>query len=394
MSTVSLPDYVDAVLARFNNRGIEAYVVGGCVRDILMGRVPNDYDICTSALPQMIMELFPDSLPTGIKHGTVTVRSEGHNVEITTFREDGEYSDSRHPDQVHFLSGVEGDLTRRDFTINAMAMDRYGRIKDLFGGENDIKAGIIRCVGDPAKRFSEDALRMFRAIRFSAQLGFDTDITVMEAVCKLSPAASTLSSERIRDEIEKTLLSPTPRLAGTYFEMGLMDRFSSRGYSDEFENLKRAPVNARQRWSALCAVLIRGAYISDSAEFLTRLRLDSKTVRAASGGAEIAVRGDISDSVGWKHCIAKNGVEASICAASSMDVVYGIGHRAALDETLTSGECMRISELALDGNDLLKYGLRGTEIGRAQNMLLEQVISHPEVNTKENLLKFLQSSHF
>ncbi len=194
--------------------GYEAYPVGGCVRDLLMGREPGDVDICTSALPQEVMALFPSAVPTGLKHGTVTVPGEQCNVEITTFRRDGSYADARHPDAVSFGVGLVEDLSRRDFTINAMALPEYGEVIDPFGGRADLERKLIRCVGDPDRRFSEDALRMLRGVRFAAQLGFTLEGETGWAMRRNAHLVEHVSRERIRVELEKTLLSPRPEGMG------------------------------------------------------------------------------------------------------------------------------------------------------------------------------------
>ena len=196
--------------------GFPAYYVGGCVRDRLLGRPVHDWDVTTAALPEEVMALFEHCVPTGIRHGTVTVFLDGAQAEVTTFRTEGVYLDGRHPSEVRFVRTLAEDLSRRDFTINAMAMDADGNVTDLFGGRDDLARRCIRCVGDPEKRFREDALRMLRAYRFSAQLGFALDAATAGAVERCAPLAAALSMERIRDEMEKTLLSPRPpvRAAG------------------------------------------------------------------------------------------------------------------------------------------------------------------------------------
>lgn len=189
-------------------REYRAYLVGGCVRDMIIGITPNDWDICTSALPKEVMEIFPTSRPTGLKHGTVTVVIGSHSVEVTTFRADGAYSDHRRPDSISFVTDLTADLSRRDFTMNAVALSPDGLTVDPFGGIEDIRLGIVRCVGEPELRFEEDALRMFRALRFAARLGFTIDIDTYSAIAAKAPLAASLAAERVRDELEKRC-SPT-----------------------------------------------------------------------------------------------------------------------------------------------------------------------------------------
>ena len=197
MTNRHIPKYIYNILKRINNSGFESYLVGGCVRDMLIRRHIHDWDIATSASPEEVIRIFPKTLPTGIKFGTVTVLSDGGKAEVTTFRSEGIYNDGRRPENVSFVSSLPVDLSRRDFTVNAMAMDIDGRITDLYGGIDDLLSKTIQCVGDPQKRFSEDALRMFRAVRFSAQLGFDIEGSTKDAIIKLSHLSKRLSVERI-----------------------------------------------------------------------------------------------------------------------------------------------------------------------------------------------------
>lgn len=205
--SISLPSYVACALKKLNSCGYEAYVVGGCVRDTLMGRDPNDWDITTNALPEQIVAAFADFrvIPTGIKHGTVTVLVDEQPLEITTYRIDGEYSDHRHPDSVSFTRNLSDDLRRRDFTINALAYHPETGIIDLFSGLADIDNQRIVCVGDPEKRFTEDALRILRALRFSAQFGFPIEKITAQAIRRLSPLLRSIAAERIQSELVKLL---------------------------------------------------------------------------------------------------------------------------------------------------------------------------------------------
>ena len=190
--------------------GFEAYPVGGCVRDLLLARTPQDWDICTSALPPQVQSLFPHTVPTGIDYGTVTVVLDGHGLEVTTFRCEGGYRDGRRPDAVSFVSSLTDDLSRRDFTVNAMALAPDGTVIDPFGGQADLEGRVIRCVGDPMQRFQEDRLRMFRAIRFAAQLDFTLDPELVHALEELGPQPHHLPAERIRPEVVKTLCALPP----------------------------------------------------------------------------------------------------------------------------------------------------------------------------------------
>lgn len=226
---INIPSTVSNIINILESHGFEAYVVGGCVRDSILGRVPNDWDITTDALPEKVMEVFKDIgatvVPTGIKHGTVTVIINNDSYEITTYRIDGEYKDSRRPEEVIFTSKLEEDLARRDFTINAMAFNPKEGLKDYFNGIDDLKERKIRTVRNPMDRFEEDALRMLRAIRFSAQLTFDIEEETIEAIKKLSSNIKNISVERIREEFNKIILSDNPKAIYDLYEYGLLENF-------------------------------------------------------------------------------------------------------------------------------------------------------------------------
>lgn len=225
MENITPPKYVRQVLRSLQARGYVAYLVGGCVRDMALGVRPHDWDICTSALPEQVMAVFPGARPTGLKHGTVTVRVNSRSVEVTTFRSEENYTDHRHPETVRFVGELTTDLSRRDFTVNAMALSPDGLLMDPFGGLADLERRCIRCVGSPELRFEEDALRMFRALRFSARLDFTIEESTLAAIEKKAHLASALAAERIRDEVEKTLLTLRPDTVGLMQRLGLLDAF-------------------------------------------------------------------------------------------------------------------------------------------------------------------------
>ena len=207
---IEIPDGVERIIQKLNHQGYEAFAVGGCIRDTLLGREPKDWDITTSASPWQVKELFGRTIDTGIQHGTVTVMDGRTGYEVTTYRVDGEYEDGRHPKSVKFTSSLKEDLKRRDFTVNAMAYSHKRGLVDEFGGLKDLKSQVIRCVGKPEERFGEDALRMLRAIRFSAQLDFSIDPGTWAAVKAVAPNLKKVSKERIQAELTSLLLSPHP----------------------------------------------------------------------------------------------------------------------------------------------------------------------------------------
>lgn len=245
-----MPDWVRACCTALEEAGYEAYPVGGCVRDTLLGRMPGDWDVATSALPEAVQALFPHTVPTGLAHGTVTVVLDGIPLEVTTFRREGPYSDGRHPDGVTFGASLEEDLARRDFTVNAMALAPDGSIVDPFGGRKDLRGKLIRCVGDPDRRFTEDGLRLLRAVRFAAQLGFALAEATAEALARNAACLDRVSGERVKGELEKILLSPRPEWAALPVELGMLARFGAAPGPLDFTGVPPMP---EDRWSALCA---------------------------------------------------------------------------------------------------------------------------------------------
>ncbi len=355
--------------------GFPAYYVGGCVRDRLLGRPVHDWDVTTAALPEEVMALFEHCVPTGIRHGTVTVFLDGAQAEVTTFRTEGVYLDGRHPSEVRFVRTLAEDLSRRDFTINAMAMDADGNVTDLFGGRDDLARRCIRCVGDPEKRFREDALRMLRAYRFSAQLGFALDAATAGAVERCAPLAAALSMERIRDEMEKTLLSPRPPVLRTMADAGLL-KAAGIDALPELDWLAELPAEPSVRWAGL-KVLYPALEPS-------RLRLPSRLCSLI--GCAASAYCPRPDRLALKRAVAENGAEAAEIAAALA------GEEALLSEILASGECVTLGQLAVSGSDL--SWLRGREVGQMLHALLAHVLCHPEENTREALLKLAQSPAF
>lgn len=327
MTWTDLGPGAEECLAVLTGAGCAAYPVGGCVRDLLLGRARGDVDICTSARPEEVMALFPRAVPTGIAHGTVTVPTGDGNIEITTFRREGGYADSRHPDAVSFDVGLREDLSRRDFTVNAMALGPGGEVIDPFGGREDLKKGLIRCVGDPDRRFAEDALRMFRAVRFAAQLGFQLEEKTAQALERNAFWAEKLSRERIRSEMEKILLSPRPEMAVQLFQNGLLKHLYTPLFDPKLDVLSAVPATREDRWRAFCK----------ASGFPISLLPVERKLRRAVEHPEAAV----------------------------------------------------IPTLALKPRDLQALGLKGSEISAAQKKLALHVLAHPTHNTKEALLSLL-----
>ena len=388
MENIAPPKYVRQVLRSLQARGHVAYLVGGCVRDMALGVRPHDWDICTGALPEQVMEVFPGALPTGLKHGTVTVRINSRSVEVTTFRSEENYADHRHPETVRFVGELTTDLSRRDFTINAMALSPDGLIMDPFGGLTDLEHRCIRCVGSPELRFEEDALRMFRALRFSARLDFTIEEATLAAIGKKAHLASALAAERIRDEVEKTLLTPRPETVGLMQHLGLLDGFlcARADALPELKLLTKLPRKALDRWMALCVILRRRGLISSVEDFLTALRLDSRTIRCCTDGAALLEGRKPRGAPEWKRLLRRWGVDTVSCAARCRDALDGGSSSRELKSVLTSGECFSMKHLAVSGDDLTALGLKGRELGEMLNFLLDYVIEYPENNRRELLL--------
>jgi len=395
MEHLTPPKYVKQVLTTLEIEGFKAFLVGGCVRDMLLGRRPDDWDVCTDALPDEVLAAFPRAYPTGLKHGTVTVAIGKHRVEVTTFRSDGEYVAHRRPESVSFISDLRADLERRDFTINAIALPLSGLLIDPFGGREDLNARLIRCVGEPERRFDEDALRMFRAVRFSARLDFDIDGSTSDAIYACSQLAAFLAPERVCDELQKILSSQRPGMISRVMSYGLLDRYLLRSKTAvNLKRLARIPSNRTLRWAALCAALSSHRLIGSTEDFLRSLRLDNATIHACSGGVTIAMERLPSGNVEWKRLLASEGPEVAGCAAAAADMLNPSGCLRSLAAIRDSGECFSMKRLAVNGDDLLKLGMSGIELGRALKSLLDHVIEHPEDNEREKLLELISSAKF
>ena len=393
MITLSPPQYIKDILRKLEESGHRAYLVGGCVRDLLLDRLPHDWDICTSALPEEMLTIFPDAIPTGLQHGTVTVRGgKKHELaEVTTFRAETTYSDHRRPDSVAFIRDLDGDLSRRDFTMNAIALAEDGSLIDPFGGQEDIRRGRIRCVREPDARFQEDALRMFRALRFSAVLGFPIESETYAAIGRHAQLSAFLASERIREELEKTLCSARPELISDFFRLGLLNHLLlTPSPAVDCSTLTWLPAEPLLRWAGLCALLQDIGCIASAEAFLTALRLDGSTIRACSTGLTARQSMPLSTKLDGKRLLAAIGQDAAFCAAAG-DVVRTDGNPLTLlQDILASGDCISLKMLAVSGHDLAALGLRGQEIGAMLARLLDHVLTHPSQNKANILLAHAQ----
>ncbi|WP_432627044.1 CCA tRNA nucleotidyltransferase [Brotaphodocola sp.] len=406
-TAMKIPGNVERIIRTLNDHGYEAYAVGGCVRDTLLDRKPGDWDITTSARPQQVKELFRRTIDTGIQHGTVTVMMDRIGYEVTTYRIDGEYEDGRHPKQVEFTSSLIEDLKRRDFTINAMAYSHETGIVDEFGGVEDLKAKTIRCVGDPMERFTEDALRILRAIRFSAQLDFSIEEQTWNAIRVIAPNIAKVSKERIQVELTKLLLSDHPEKIREVYETGISPYISENFDSLNWKNAEipaTLPSEKYVRWAAF----LRCANAYDANGTLIPQPVPSLTEVPESASRAVKILRDLkldNDTIGRvKTLVAWSGVELSETpeairrAMSRMepevwDVLMELNGYSEKIKELTktireSGDCLDLKHLAVKGQDLIKAGVQpGKALGATLNQMLDDVLSHPDHNEKEYLLE-------
>ncbi len=374
---ITLPEYAEKTIGRLEAYGFEGYIVGGCVRDSLLGRTPDDFDITTSATPDKLMEIFSSdgfsAIPTGIAHGTVTVIYGGRPVEVTTYRIDGEYIDFRRPDKVEFTPSLAEDLKRRDFTVNAMAYSKKAGLIDLHGGKADLEEGLIRAVGDPKKRFTEDALRILRAIRFCSVLDFKMDAATEAAAFELSHLLAKISPERISAELSKLLM-------GKASARVIRDHFQIFAPILGFQEVPSPMVFASlTHLSASLPVRLAALYLGTgkAKERLRGLRFDGKTVARTVTVIE-NYREKITDYTEAKHLCRKVGTEAArdiaiLQAAGGELSPEALGY---FDKIEARGECISPAGLALNGKDLMALGLSGAEIGEALEYLLTEVIEN------------------
>lgn len=421
----------------FRNNGHSLYVVGGAVRDYLLGEENSDWDFCTDATPEQVISMFRTVIPTGIKHGTVTVVFRGENYEVTTFRTEGSYSDRRHPDEVRFVTDLREDLSRRDFTVNALAADcSDGRIYDYFDGEADLKARIIRAIGNPEDRFKEDALRLIRMCRFCSKLGFTADVPTYESACALSSTISFVSKERIYEEMSRILMTKKPSVGlGMMFETGLLKALIPE--LDECAHIEQDKVgsdnvlshilvsvdaaaswgyNLTVRWTMLLHDIGKPSCMKKIGNFTRFFGHDVKSAEIALGvmkdlkfsnvmqeDISILVRNHMTRyNSTWTDGAVKRLVnrvgrqrldmffEVLWCDRIASDGKPGLEETDLLKERIDAvlDQPMTLKDLAVNGNDLYEAGIpKGPEMGAVLNSLLEMVIDYPTLNNRETLLE-------
>ncbi|XCP87084.1 CCA tRNA nucleotidyltransferase [Roseburia hominis] len=437
---IELPEKVSRIIATLQDHGYEAYAVGGCVRDSILGRKPEDWDITTSATPMETKSLFERTFDTGIEHGTVTVLLEREGFEVTTYRVDGKYEDSRHPSEVHFTRSLSEDLLRRDFTINAMAYNEKDGLVDIFGGLEDLKKGCIRCVGNAKERFGEDALRILRAIRFSAQLGFEIEEDTKEAIRLLACTLANISAERIQVELVKLLVSPHPERVALAYELGItkeiLPEFDAMMQTEQetphhcynvgehtlHALMEIAPVKvlrltmlfhdmgkpAKKTVDEDGVAHFKGhAAVSAelAKEIMQRLKFDNDTLHkvsrlvwyhdyrmhATSRNVRRAMHKIGEDIFPYYMQVRRADTMAQSSYQKEEKLANLDGIEQLYEEILEKKQCVSLKELALTGNDLIAAGLKpGPQIGELLKKLLDEVIENPKKNEKEYLLRLVQ----
>lgn len=435
---MEIPAHVALIINTLEKAGFEAYAVGGCVRDTILGRKPGDWDITTSARPDQVKRLFRRTVDTGIQHGTVTVLLGKSGYEVTTYRVDGEYEDARHPKEVTFTARLTEDLKRRDFTINAMAYSPKTGIVDEFHGMEDLQRGVIRCVGSAGERFGEDALRILRAVRFSAQLGFEIEAGTAEAIREMAERLSLISRERIQVELDKLLCSGHPEYIKRAYELGItavimpeFDRIMETPQKNRYHNLSvgehtlKALQHVRAdhllRWTMLLHDFGKpDASITDpdgtihfyghakisarlAEGIIRRLKFDNGTLNAVTklvyyhdfpfpvskAGVRKALNclGEEWFPLLLEVCEADSRGKNSYAQKTYLPKLFRI--REYYREIEETGDCVSLKNLAINGRDLIEAGMEpGKELGAVLERCLEAVLENPEKNTKEYLLEF------
>ena len=433
---IAMPDRVKQIIGTLRGAGFEAWAVGGCVRDSLLGRTPEDWDITTSAMPEQTKALFDRTFDTGIEHGTVTVLLDGEGFEVTTYRIDGVYEDGRHPREVTFTRSLREDLLRRDFTINAMAYSDEEGLVDLFGGLADLADHVIRCVGDARARFSEDALRILRGIRFAAQLGFALEDKTREGMRALAPTLQKISAERIQTELVKTLLSDRPDLLRTAWELGItkwflpeFDRIMETTQETPHhmytvgEHTLQALLHIRPDRVLRLAMLLHDMGKPDlktvdadgvahfkkhavrseeiARAVLRRLKFDNDTLRKVTtlvyyhdyrmpvrpASVRRAMHRIGPDLFPLYLEVRRADVLAQSLYMREEKLADIEGAARLYREILDRAECVTQKDLAVNGRDLIEAGFApGKEMGELLRELLDAVIEEPALNTKEQLL--------
>ncbi|MDO4648923.1 MAG: CCA tRNA nucleotidyltransferase [Eubacteriales bacterium] len=438
---IVIPEKAERIIKTLEEAGYEAYVVGGCVRDSILGRIPDDWDLTTSATPEQVKSLFSRTIDTGIQHGTVTVMIQKEGFEVTTFRVDGDYVDHRHPTSVSFTPDLREDLKRRDFTINAMAYSPAKGLIDMFGGREDLKNGIIRCVGNPMERFQEDALRMMRAVRFSAQLGFEIEEETAGSIEVLQENLRAVSAERIQTELVKLVVSDHPDYLRIAYERGITNiilpefdvcmetaqntphhqytvgehilhsmqevpkdrilRLTMLLHDIGKPSVKKTDENGRDHFK-----MHGPAGVAIAGKILKRLKFDNDTYQKVTKLVEWHDYRPLPTETSVRQAVYKIGEElfpmylkvqkADVLAQSTLwreEKLERIRQVSEIFQRIQKrGDCISLKTLAVKGKDLIDAGFpAGKSMGMILNMLLDHVLEVPEDNEKEILLALAET---
>ncbi len=380
-----LPQNIKFVLDTLHKSGHKAYIVGGCVRDLLCGKFPHDYDITTSALPHETQLLFKKTIATGLKHGTVTVIIDNTPIEVTTFRTEGIYNDSRHPENVNFVADVKDDLARRDFTVNAMCYNDQQGLIDLFDGVNDIKNKKLRAVGDATTRFQEDALRILRLFRFAATLQFEIDKNTFDAAIKCSHLLKNISAERIFTELKKSALGDNASILSSLLDTNCLSDYYLQ--STDLSKIKNLQSKENLRVFSLIYLASYDLY-----KTLDTLKCSNnfkdyciKMAQLITNGIKID-KTDIKTALNYADYDIVSDVLLYFKDILNIDISK---HKSLLEEIKNNKEPYKISHLNVSGSDISALGFKGETIGKKLEFLLTEVIKNPELNTREKLLNLI-----
>ena len=401
---MTLPSFINEIIDKIEVSGFEAFAVGGCVRDFLLKKEPSDWDITTSAEPCDIIEIFSKqrTVPTGIQHGTITVLTEHGSVEVTTYRIDGEYSDFRRPESVIFSKSLKDDLSRRDFTINAMAYNQKSGLIDCFGGQDDLSKRLIRCVGAPQKRFSEDALRIMRALRFGATLDFEIEEDTSKAIFSCRHLLACIAKERISAELSRLIVANNPLDILINYRVifaEILD-FDADAKSDLWEKNVQSVCRTEEILPLRLALLLDGLNEEVSpGRILKNLKYDNKTVSCVKMLASYLNKDMPDDPVSIKKELSHTGAEdfelilkARLAKfpeqASSLNNI-----NEAFKKILTEKQCYTLKDLAVNGTDIqTAFNTKGKETGELLKLLLDAVICEKCENNKNKLMEYINKN--
>ncbi len=394
---ISIPEYVAEIISLLESGGFEAYVVGGCVRDSLLGISAHDWDVCSSAHPEEVKKQLVGFkvIETGIAHGTVTAVKNGEICEITTFRHDGDYTDHRRPDSVSYTNDIENDLKRRDFTINAMAYSPVRGLIDLFDGEKDLNKRVIRCVGDPIKRFDEDALRIMRALRFSSTLGFSIEENTAEAMKAGAGLLQYIARERINSELSGLLCGKNVSDILITYQQIFKELFGDSLVSDTWNIVAEATGRADYDLTLRLSLLLDSAQLTDATSFLHELRFDKKTISGVLFLLENRDYTPVYNDIFLKKMLSQFGIEnsrrllqykiAKQPENNDLILIYN-----AMEKIIENPPPLKVEELEIDGRDLIELGIpKGKKIREILMFALDSVLSEKVSNNRTELLQYL-----